>query len=406
MKPLKLTLSAFGSYGGTEVVDFEAIGSGIFLVTGDTGAGKTTLFDAITFCLFDETSGGKRDGEMMRSQYASDETSTYVELTFLAGKDRYTVRRNPAYQRKSRRKNKDGVYALTREGAGVELTLPDGSIFKGKIPETNKKIAEIVGLDASQFLQIAMIAQGDFLRLLLAPSKERKEIFGKIFNTRIYGRIQAKLREAAGNLEEELSENRKDCLREFAALSALPESTEAEELQKLTENEERWGETAQVTIEAVQQDFSEKLALLKEQKKTVQDEIGKKELYQELQSRKINCGERMAAHESWILEKDGRNRSSEKQRRRRRRRWKPEAPRWKRSFFGFRVSFRTIRSWKISKEGLKRRRRTGKSWKVPVISGRKSEKSEKKRRKNSKKCRSPWKGRKKRSQIWKNACGS
>ena len=303
MKPLKLTLSAFGSYGGTEVVDFEAIGSGIFLITGDTGAGKTTLFDAITFCLFDETSGGKRDGEMMRSQYASDETPTYVELTFLAGKDRYTVRRNPAYQRKSRRKNKDGVYALTREGAGVELTLPDGSIFKGKIPETNKKIAEIVGLDASQFLQIAMIAQGDFLRLLLAPSKERKEIFGKIFNTRIYGRIQAKLREAAGNLEEELSENRKDCLREFAALSAPPESTEAEELQKLTENEERWGETAQVTIEAVQQDFSEKLALLKEKKKTVQDEIGKKELYQELQNRKINCGERMAAHESWLLEK-------------------------------------------------------------------------------------------------------
>ncbi|MFQ9393807.1 MAG: AAA family ATPase [Lachnospiraceae bacterium] len=85
-------------------MDFEAIGSGIFLITGDTGAGKTTLFDAITFCLFDETSGGKRDGEMMRSQYASDETPTYVELTFLAGKDRYTVRRNPAYQRKSRRK--------------------------------------------------------------------------------------------------------------------------------------------------------------------------------------------------------------------------------------------------------------------------------------------------------------
>ena len=213
MKPLKLTLSAFGSYGRTEVVDFEAIGSGIFLITGDTGAGKTTLFDAITFCLFDETSGGKRDGEMMRSQYASDETSTYVEFTFLAGKrPLHGTEKSGLPAEKSRRKNKDGIYALTREGAGVELTLPDGSIFKGKIPETNKKIAEIVGLDASQFLQIAMIAQGDFLRLLLAPSKERKEIFGKIFNTRIYGRIQAKLREEAGNLEEEL-ENRKDCLQ-------------------------------------------------------------------------------------------------------------------------------------------------------------------------------------------------
>ena len=302
MKPLKLTLSAFGSYGGTEVVDFEAIGNGIFLITGDTGAGKTTLFDAITFCLFDETSGGKRDGEMMRSQYASDETPTYVELTFLAGKDRYTVRRNPAYQRKSRRKNKDGVYALTKEGAGVELTLPDGSVFKGKIPETNKKITEIVGLDASQFLQIAMIAQGDFLRLLLAPSKERKEIFGKIFNTRIYGRIQAKLREAAGSLEEELSENRKDCLREFAALSALPESDGKGELQELAENEERWGESAQTVIKGVQQDFSEKLAFLKEQKEAVQKEIRKKEIYQELQNRKTDCGNRMAAHEIWLRE--------------------------------------------------------------------------------------------------------
>ena len=302
MKPLKLTLSAFGSYGGTEIVDFERIGSGIFLITGDTGAGKTTIFDAITFCLFDETSGGKRDGEMMRSQYASDETPTYVELTFLAGKEQYTVRRNPAYQRKSRRKNKDGVYAMTREGAGVELTLPDGSIFKGKIPETNRKIVEIVGLDASQFLQIAMIAQGDFLRLLLAPSRERKEIFGKIFNTRIYGRIQTKLREEAGNLEEALSENRKDCLREWDALSALPGSERAEELQALVGKEEDWNGCTKQTIEAVQQELAEKQLLLKGQTETVQKEIRKKELYQELRKRQTDCKDRMAAHESWLLE--------------------------------------------------------------------------------------------------------
>ena len=104
MKPLRLALSAFGSYGGTEIVDFERIGSGIFLITGEYGGRKTTIFDAITFCLFDETSGGKRDGEMMRSQYASDETPTYVELTFLAGKEQYTVRRKSCISEEKQKK--------------------------------------------------------------------------------------------------------------------------------------------------------------------------------------------------------------------------------------------------------------------------------------------------------------
>ena len=126
MKPLRLILSAFGSYGGRECVDFEKMKQGLFLITGDTGAGKTTIFDGITYALYGQTSGRRREGDMMRSQYATDTDETYVEFTFSELGKVYTVRRNPVWLRRSRRKNKDGEYALTKESARVELTMPDG----------------------------------------------------------------------------------------------------------------------------------------------------------------------------------------------------------------------------------------------------------------------------------------
>lgn len=132
MKPLRLILSAFGSYGGRECVDFEKMKQGLFLITGDTGAGKTTIFDGITYALYGQTSGRRREGDMMRSQYASDTDETYVEFTFSELGKVYTVRRNPVWLRRSRRKNKDGEYALTKESARVELTMPDGKAFPGK----------------------------------------------------------------------------------------------------------------------------------------------------------------------------------------------------------------------------------------------------------------------------------
>lgn len=207
MKPIKIVMSAFGSYGGVEEIDFEKINRGLFLITGDTGAGKTTVFDAITYALFDETSGGKRDGDMMRSQYAKEDIPTFVELTFSYAGARYTIKRNPNYRRLSKRKNKDGEYTYTTETAAVELILPDGKAFPGKNKETNEKIKEILGVDVNQFTQIAMIAQGEFLKLLHAPSKDRKEIFGRIFDTKIYGRIQNCLREQSKDLYISLSKN-------------------------------------------------------------------------------------------------------------------------------------------------------------------------------------------------------
>ncbi|MEE0420771.1 MAG: SMC family ATPase [Lachnospiraceae bacterium] len=225
MKPIKLVMSAFGSYAGVETVDFEKIRNGLFLITGDTGAGKTTLFDAVAFALYGETSGGKRDGGMMRSQYASDASDTYVELEFQTKGGRYGIRRSPAYGRRSRKKNREGTYTLTQVPAKVSLTLPDGSEFPGNLRETNQKIQEIVGVDRSQFLQIAMIAQGEYLKLLHASSKERKEIFGRIFDTGLYFRIQQQLKEWDKSLWVTLEDKRKLYEHDLDRIRCVPGSS-------------------------------------------------------------------------------------------------------------------------------------------------------------------------------------
>ncbi len=215
MKPVRLEMSAFGSYADKTVIDFTAVQQGLFLITGDTGAGKTTLFDAIIYALYDQTSGGKRDGNMMRSQYAAEDVDTYVEYTFSYREKSYTVRRNPEYLRLGKRRYADGSPRYVKESSRVELILPDGSTYRGKKRETDQKIAEIMGMDAAQFTQIAMIAQGDFLRLLHAESRERKKIFTKIFQTRLYYRVQEELKQRAGRLYGALEDNQKDARREM-----------------------------------------------------------------------------------------------------------------------------------------------------------------------------------------------
>lgn len=207
MKPVRLEMSAFGSYAEKTEIDFTDVDHGLFLVTGDTGAGKTTVFDAITYALYDQTSGGKRDGNMMRSQYASEETDTYVEYTFTYQEDVYRIRRNPEYMRLGKRRYADGSPRYVKESAKVELILPDGSVFRGKKRETDQKIVEIMGMDADQFTQTAMIAQGDFLKLLHAESKDRKRIFSKVFQTRLYYCVQEELKKRAGMLYSRLEDN-------------------------------------------------------------------------------------------------------------------------------------------------------------------------------------------------------
>ena len=188
MRPVKLILSAFGPYAQRTELDLDALGSrGLYLITGDTGAGKTTLFDAITFALYGEASGETRSASMLRSKYADPATPTEVELTFLDKGKRYTVRRNPNYMRKKLRGE-----GMTEEKANAELRLPDGGVVT-RADEVTARITEILGINKKQFCQIAMIAQGDFLKLLLAETKDRQNHFRAIFGTGIYQEFQERL---------------------------------------------------------------------------------------------------------------------------------------------------------------------------------------------------------------------
>ena len=224
MKPLKLTMAAFGSYAGKNVIDFTGQQQGIFLITGDTGAGKTTIFDAITYALYNQTSGGERNGNMMRSQYAQPETETYVELEFLYRGQTYRVRRNPDY--KITKTLKNGKIREQKVPHSVELTLPDGTVFPEKKNATDAKIIEILGLTADQFSQIVMIAQGDFLKLLYTKSDERKMIFSKLFRTDIYWKIQENLRRKSMEMDERIQENDRAFEQEKSRIIPLPESEE------------------------------------------------------------------------------------------------------------------------------------------------------------------------------------
>lgn len=198
MRPIKLIMSAFGPYASKTVLNLDELGTnGLYLITGDTGAGKTTIFDAITFALYGEASGDNRESTMFRSKYASADTPTEVELTFIYAGKEYYIKRNPEYDRPKTRGE-----GFTTEKANAELHYPDGRVVT-KLREVDRAVEEIMGIDRNQFTQIAMIAQGDFLKLLLASTDDRKKIFQKIFRTRCYYVLQERLKNESGKLGKE-----------------------------------------------------------------------------------------------------------------------------------------------------------------------------------------------------------
>ena len=215
MRPLRLTMQAFGSYGTAATVDFEKTTQNLFLITGDTGAGKTTIFDAIVFALYGQASSShnKKDGMELQSQYADLKVEPYVELTFteLVGgvPEEYKVKRIPRHMRPAKHKGaKDQAVSET-----VELTMPDGSLYPQK--ETDRKLEEIVGLTRDQFMQVAMIAQGEFMELLRADSNSKKKIFQRLFGTGMFQGIVDELARRRAERESKITELWTQCRQEI-----------------------------------------------------------------------------------------------------------------------------------------------------------------------------------------------
>ena len=189
MRPEKLTISAFGPYADKTEIDFSRLGEGgLYLITGDTGAGKTTIFDAITFALYGQASGQVRDSAMFRSKYADIETETFVEFVFSYQGKKYQVFRSPEYMAPKKRGT-----GLTLRKAEAQLIYPDERQPVTKARDVARAIEELLGLDYEQFTQIAMIAQGDFQKLLFAGTVQRGEIFRQIFHTGLYQQVQIQI---------------------------------------------------------------------------------------------------------------------------------------------------------------------------------------------------------------------
>lgn len=280
-------MSAFGPYAGEVKVDFAQLGErGLYLITGDTGAGKTTIFDGITFALYGEASGNNRESDMFRSKYAKEETPTFVELEFRYRNEVYRVRRNPEYLRPAKKGK-----GLTTEKADAQLEYPDGKIIT-KSKEVTKAVVELIGLDRGQFTQIAMIAQGDFLKLLFAKTEDRSKIFREIFHTKEYQILQERLKTMSGTLRieyEQLTKSIQQYKTEIHSDDERKDNTVEETLQFLAcliEDEKK-------TI----LECDHNLECLEEQVAGIQKAIGKAENQKRAEQELVRINEELAV---WI----------------------------------------------------------------------------------------------------------
>ena len=229
MKLHKLVMQAFGPYTGRVELDFDKglAGSTMFLIHGMTGAGKTTILDAIAFALYGEASGSDRSGTMLRSDFVDKNVKTEVELTFSLGSTCYRVHRTPSYAVEGNKSMRQTTAAL------YEITGEEEHLVAGKPGDVTVRLVTLTGFRPKEFRQVVLLPQGEFRRFLLAKSNERSKLMTTLFDTGRYGLLEAKLKERAGRVQQESEENRKEQTRLLEEAGA--ESLAA--LQKIAEEE-------------------------------------------------------------------------------------------------------------------------------------------------------------------------
>ena len=284
MRPVYIRMSAFGPYAGIQELNMEELGaSGLYLITGDTGAGKTTIFDAITFALYGEASGDSREAGMLRSKYADPSVPTEVELIFIYGGKTYKICRNPEYERPAKRGT-----GMTMQKAEAELIYPDGRVVT-KPKEVTAAVTEIMGVNREQFCQIAMIAQGKFRDLIEKGTTERQKIFREIFRTAPYQQVQDILKGKYRALEREcetLRESVKQYIQGILWNKDAPKETSAAEVMELLTEQNVADQKVQAVLFEELQQKEQALQKIRSELEWDQERKKRQKLYLELQDKR------------------------------------------------------------------------------------------------------------------------
>lgn len=268
MKPIRLTMSAFGPFGDLQVVDFEKLGvTGLFLISGDTGAGKTTIFDAITFALFGEASGAYRASQSFCSGFAKDGQPTYVELEFWHRGERYYIKRNPDYMRPAKRGR-----GRVMEKKDAVLLYPNGTSAVD-FDKVTVAVIELLGVDWRQFKQISMIAQGEFQRLLYADSAERGKIFQKAFQTEPLEQFQKKIAEDANQLRKQCEQSDQTILQWLGHIVASGDWDAKLRLAKKAQNEMQLEQLLEQILQEQEREKRQKEFQLEQLEQMILEEI-------------------------------------------------------------------------------------------------------------------------------------
>ncbi len=268
MRPVRLTMSAFGPYAGRETLELDKLGEhGIYLICGDTGAGKTTIFDAVTYALYGAASGEGREAKMFRSKYADPKTPTFVELEFVCRGELYKIQRSPEYMKPKQRGE-----GFTKETPKACLYCPDGKTVDHSLSEVTDAVEKLLGVDSRQFSQLAMIAQGEFRKLLQTRTNERREIFREIFNTGFYQRLQEALKKDASELGKECAELRTS-LRQYAArILCADDHPRQADAERARAGQMLWGEILVLLKELIADD-QKRQAALEQEKAALEQEL-------------------------------------------------------------------------------------------------------------------------------------